>query len=419
MTPRRLAAFFFLATSTAGYAKAADWSRLRGPNGTGIVAEATPVKFTAKDQLWKTPIPGTGHGSPIVVGDRVFLQASSTDDSTRSLMCLNAKTGKVDWTKDVAAQRLGSIHKKNTTASSTPASDGERVYASVWDGSALSLYAYDLSGKELWNASLGTFTGQHGAAHSPMVFDGLVYLNLDSDSSAKLVAYDAVKGTEKWKVDRIKERASYTTPMILEENGKPAQLILGTTTAVDSYDPKTGKSNWTYTVAWDGRTKLRAVGQPLLAAGKIVTYMGEGGKGRYMVAVKPDGKGDLGAKGKVWELKDKTPYVPSALVFEDHLYYVNDTGYAGCIDAKTGEIKWYERAFFQKGVSSSPILVNGTVLAFDESGKAIAFKASPKEYEAVAESNLGEGVFASPAAAGGRLFIRSTQHLYCFGPKGS
>ena len=414
---RRLALFAFVVGCSLGLAGATDWARLRGPNGTGVVSEATPVKFTAKDQLWKTPIPGVGHGSPIIVGDRVFLQSGSADHSQRNLHCLNAKTGKLEWTKEIAGRVPEGLHKKNTGASSTPASDGERVYTTVWDGAALALYTYDLTGKELWNAPLGSFTGQLGAAHSPMVFDGLVYVNLDSDVSAKLVAYDAIKGTETWKVDRVKERASYTTPMVLEEKGKPAQLILGTTTSVDSYEPRTGKSNWSYTVVYPVK-KLRAVGQPMLAAGNIVTYMGEGGTGRYMVAVKTDGTGSLGEKGKAWELKDKTPYVPSALVYEDHLYWVNDTGFAACADAKTGEILWYSRTN-QKGISSSPILVKDTILAFDETGKAVAFKASPKEYEPLGESNLGEGVFSSPAAAGGRLFVRGTQHLFCFGPKGS
>ena len=418
MPLRHFAPLVLVAGCSLGLAGAADWTRLRGPNGTGVVTEATPVKFTAKDQLWKTPIPGSGHGSPIIVGERVFLQTSSADGDKRSLICLNAKTGKIDWSKDIAAQKPNGMHKKNTPASSTPASDGERVFTTVWDGSSLSLHAFDLTGKALWDAPLGSYSAQHGAAHSPMVFDGLVYMNVDSDSSAKLVAYDAVKGTQTWKMDRVKERASYTTPMVLEEKGKPAQLILGTTTTVDSYDPKSGKSNWSYTVVWPSGKRLRAVGQPLLAAGNIVTYMGEGGSGRYMVAVKTDGQGELGAKGKAWELNDKTPYVPSALAYEDHLYWVNDTGFAGCADAKTGKILWYSRAF-PKAVSSSPILVNGTVLAFDEAGKAVAFKASPKEYEPLGESALGEGVFSSPAAAGGRLFVRGTQHLYCFGAKGS
>jgi outer membrane protein assembly factor BamB len=416
MSLRRFAAYASVALFPLGFAGAEDWARLRGPNGTGVVAEATPVKFTAKDQLWKTAIPGVGHGSPIVVGERVFIQSSSADSKTRSLYCLGAKSGTIEWTKSVGGQKADSIHKKNTPASSTPASDGTNVYASVWDGSAITLFAYDLMGKELWNTPLGTFSGAHGAGHSPMVYDGVVYLNIDSDSSAKLVALDAKTGAEKWKADRLKERASYTTPMILEAKGKPAQVLLGTSTTVDSYDPKTGKVNWTFAVG----TKLRAVGQPILAAGNLVTYMGEGGKGRHMVSVKTDGSGDVTETGKAWELNDasKTPYVPSALAHGDHIYWVNDTGFAGCIEAKTGKIVWYERCC-SKGVSSSPILVKDVVLVFDEDGKAVAFRASPKGFEKLGESALGEAVLSSPAAAGGRLYVRGAEHLFCFGPKGS
>ena len=415
MSLRRFAAFACVAVLPLGFAGAEDWARLRGPNGTGVVAEATPVKFTAKDQLWKTAIPGVGHGSPIVVGERVFIQSSSSDSKTRSLHCLGAKSGKVEWTKSIGGQKADSMHKKNTPASSTPASDGRSVYASVWDGSALALYAYDFSGRELWTAPLGTFSGAHGAGHSPMVFDGVVYLNIDSDASARLVALDAKTGEPKWKADRLKERASYTTPMILEAKGKPVQLLLGTSTTVDSYDPKTGKVNWTCTVG----TKLRAVGQPILAAGNLVTYMGEGGKGRHMVSVKTDGSGDVTKTGKAWEISDAstTPYVPSALASGDHIYWVNDTGFAGCLDAKTGKIVWYERCC-STGVSSSPILVKDAVLVFDEAGKAVAFRASPKGLEKLGESNLGEAVLSSPAAAGGRLYVRGAEHLFCFGAKG-
>ncbi len=428
MSLRRFAASAAVALFPLGFAGAEDWARLRGPNGTGVVAEATPVKFTAKDLIWKTAIPGVGHGSPIVVGERVFLQSSSADSKTRSLYCLGAKSGKIEWSQAVGGQKADAIHKKNTPASSTPASDGKCVFASVWDGSAIALYAYDITeGKLIWRTALGAFSGAHGAGHSPMVYEGVVYLNIDSDSSAKLVAVDAKLGTEPWKADRLKERASYTTPMILEAKGKPAQLLLGTSTTVDSYDPRTGKVNWTYTVG----TKLRAVGQPILAGGNLVTYMGEGGKGRHMVSVKTDGSGDVSKTAKAWELNDasKTPYVPSALAHGDHIYWVNDTGFAGCLEAETGKIVWYERCcskgvssspiLVKEGVASSPIPVKDAILVFDEDGKAVAFRASPKGFEKLGESTLGEAVLSSPAAAGGRLFVRGAEHLFCFGPKGS
>jgi outer membrane protein assembly factor BamB len=421
MTLRRTAAGIFTAAALLATASAADWVRFRGPNGTGVVEGNIPLKFTLKDDLvWKTKIPGVGHGSPIVVKDKVFLQTSTADQTGRMLMCLDAKTGQEVWSKQVAGHKQA-MHKKNSGASSTPASDGERVFLSVWDGTAVSLMAFDFTGKELWNKPINKFTGQHGAGHSPMTHDGMVYFNFDDDVSAKLVAFDAKTGDEKWSQPRKKERASYTTPFILETSGKPAQLILGTTTTVDSYNPKTGAVNWTFNVNWAGiKAPLRAIGQPVLAAGNILTYFGEGGSGRYMVSVKPDGKGDVSGKNTAWESreKDKTPYVPSMIVLKDHIYWVNDTGFAACADAKTGKIVWYER-IFSSGVSASPILVGDTIFAIAEDGTAKAFKASPSGLEETGTSKLGEGVYASPAAAGGKLFIRGMEHLYCIGLKGS
>jgi len=420
MILRRLTAGFFATSLLFASATAADWARFRGSNGSGIAESGTPLQFTLKENLaWKLKIPGVGHGSPIVVKDKIFLQTSTPDETGRLLLCIDAKTGKELWSKQVAGQKQ-KMHKKNSGASSTPASDGERVFVSVWDGTAISLMAFDFTGKELWSKPINKFSGQHGAGHSPMVFDGMVYLNFDDDVSAKLVAFDAKTGEQKWSQPRKIERASYTTPFVLGAPGQGASLILGTTTTVDSYDPKTGKVIWSYAVKWTAGKPLRAIGQPILAGGNIVTYFGEGGSGRYMVAVKAEGKGDMSAKNTAWELreKDKTPYVPSMLAKDSHIYWVNDTGFAGCQDAKTGKIVWYER-LFSKGVSASPMLVGDTIFAIAEDGTAKAFKASPSGLEEASASQLGEGVYASPAASDGKLYIRGMEHLFCFVGKGS
>jgi outer membrane protein assembly factor BamB len=420
MILRRIAAGLIGTALLFANAAAADWARFRGTNGNGQAEAGTPLQFNVKsDLVWKTKIPGVGHGSPIVVKDKVFLQTSTPDETGRLLMCINAKTGKEEWSKQVAGHKQ-KMHKKNSGASSTPASDGERVFVSVWDGDAIALMAFDFTGKELWSKPINKYSSQHGAGHSPMSYDGMVYLNFDDDVSAKLVAFDATTGEQKWSQPRKIERASYTTPFMLGTPGQGISLILGTTTTVDSYDPKTGKVNWSYNVKWTAGKPLRAIGQPILAGGNIVTYFGEGGSGRYMVAVKPEGKGDVSTKNTAWELreKDKTPYVPSLLTKGDHIYWVNDTGFAGCQDAKTGKIVWYER-LFPKGVSASPILVGDSIIAIAEDGTAKSFKASPEGLEASGPSQLGEGIYASPAASGGKLFLRGMEHLFCFTGKGS
>lgn len=400
-------------------ADGADWARFRGPNGTGV-AEAAPVKFDLKsDVAWKVEIPGVGVGSPIVVKGKVYLQSAAETGTKRHFVCLDVATGKVAWTKDIDSPAPPGMHKKNNAGSGTPCSDGERVYAAFWVGKTVALHAFDLDGKPLWDVPLGTYVGQHGAAHSPMVFDGKVYFNLDQDGTAELIAVDAKTGKEAWRKPRAANRSSYTTPLVVEEKGKPAQLVVGSTTGIDSYDPKTGDVNWHYTIKWSGGKELRAVGQQVFAAGNIVTYCGEGGADRYMVAVKPDGKGDVSASGKAWEVsKGKTPYVPSMIVHDGHLYWVTDGGLAACAEAKTGKVLWTEK-LFEKAVSASLVLIGDTLLGVDEGGTVASFKASPKGLGEVEKSQLGQTVLASPAVADGKLFLRGGKFLFCIGGKKS
>jgi len=398
-----------LATTTI----AADWPRFRGPNGAGTSTEKVSLQFSEKELLWKTAIPGVGHSSPVIVGKNVYLQTAAKDGSTRSLLCVNAETGKITWSTNIPGHQ-GKTHKKNTTASGTPACDGERVFAGFWDGEKVSVLGFDLEGKILWTTELGTYASQHGFGHSPIIYGGLVIVNFDQDGAARLVALDAKTGKEKWSTKREAHRASYSTPILLERDGK-TELIVGTTTSIDGYEPDTGKVKWSYPIKWEsGEMPLRAVAGPVMAGDLVLLAMGDGGGSRYMVAVNPTGT----KPAKVWDTKKDSTYVPCPLIHEGYVYWVNDSGLAICAEAKTGKVQWSERVF-SKGVSASPILVNGVILAIAEDGKAIAFKASPKEIDRLPPSSVGEAVFASPAVANGRLFIRGASYLFCYGSKAS
>jgi outer membrane protein assembly factor BamB len=376
----------------------------------------TPTSFDAKKDLaWKAKLPGVGHGSPIVVGDKVFLQAAAADGGTRSLVCLSAKTGDQVWAKSLDA-KSAPTHKKNNLAASTPCSDGERVYTTVWDGTGVSLLAYDLNGERVWEKGLGSYASQHGYGNSPVAVGGLVVVNFDQDGAAELVAHDAKTGEQKWKAERKAHRATYTTPFVIEKDGKPAELVVASTTTVDGYDPATGKVNWTFTVPWPTERKFRAIGQPVLAAGNVVLATGDGDGSRTMLAVKGGGRGDVSKDGPVWRLTKGTPYVPGVLVKGDYLYWVGDDGIAGCADAKTGKVQWTDRVL-SEAVSASPLLVGDTVFVIGEAGTAAAFKADPKEPAEVTKSEVGEPVFATPAAVGGKLFVRGSTHLFCFSKK--
>ena len=400
---------------------AGDWPRFHGPNGQGI-ADGTLPKIDAKAPLWKVEVPGSkGVGSPVVTAGKVYLQAASTDGAKRTLLCYDAATGKPLWAKDQAGHTAGT-HNKNTLASSTPACDDQNVYCVWWDGEAVSLHAYDLvSGEPKWSQPIGPYKSQHGVGHSPAVYKGKVFLNFDQDDKAVMVALDAKTGKPAWSADRPPgKQACYSTPVILEQPGKPAGVVVLSTYAVDSYDPNTGKVLWHYKIEWPkGVQVLRSVGGPTFAGGLVLGSFGQGGgKGeRYMVAVKTDGSGDVTAGGMGWELRSNAPYVPSLLVKGDHVYWVFDFGSVYCAKAKTGEVvKTADRLYGGSEVTSSPILVGDKMLTISERGRVVVIKATP-ELDVESQTEIGEGVFATPAFADGRLYVRGFTHLYCFGKK--
>lgn len=392
-------------------AEAADWPRFRGPNGTGAVEGPLP-EINPTKALWKVKLPGKGVSSPIIVNGKIYLQSASLDGKTRMLLCLSAADGKPVWTKELPGDKA-KTHAKNSLASGTPACDGTQIYCQWWDGSAVSLGAYDLTGKQLWQASLGSYVSQHGPGFSPMVHNGMVFVNVDDDEHAELVAFDAKTGEKKWFAERKHVRASYPTPFILERTGKAPELILGTTTALTSYDPATGKVNWEYTMVWPkGEMPLRMIGHPVYAGGLLVVYTGDGSGSRYMAAIDPEKK----TPAKVWDLKKDTPYVPCVLVKGDRLFWVADKGLATCADAKTGKALWAERVFENSDVTASPVMVGDKIVMISEKGEVAVVKAD-KEFEEPTKVSLGEKVYSSPAVADGKVFIRGETHLFCFGKK--
>ncbi len=399
-------------TLTLTLGDAADWARFRGPNGTGVVEGKMPDIDPAAP-LWKVKIPGKGRSSPIVVDGKIYLQTAAADGKTRSLLCLSAADGSTVWAKDVPGA-TAKTHAKNSLASGTPACDGKQIYCQWYDGSGVSLYAYDLKGTEVWHASLGGYVSQHGPGFSPMTHDGLVFVNVDDDEHAELVCFDAKTGDKKWIATRKRERACYSTPFILQRPGKAPELVLGTTHAVTSYEPKTGKINWEYPMAWpkDGGMPLRVIGHPVYAGGLIVVYCGDGSGARYMAAIDPDRP----KPAKVWELRKDTPYVPCVLVKGDLLYWIADKGVATCAEAKTGKALWANRVFENADVTASPVMVGDQILMISEKGEVAVVKAA-KTFEEPALVSLGERAYSSPAVADGKVFVRGETHLFCFGKK--
>jgi outer membrane protein assembly factor BamB len=407
---------------TCAIAGAADWPRFRGPNGTGVSADKdVPIQWSEKEGiLWKTPIPGHGNSSPIVWGDRLFIQSAADDGSQRWLFCLNAVSGEILW-KQAAPGKSAHTHDKNTLASSTPATDGERVYCVFWDGKDLLLSAYDFKGDRVWNRDLGSFASEHGAGVSPIVYDGKIFLaddqgeKIDKPLPCAVMAFNAKDGTDVWKAPRPSFRACYSTPFILGDEKSKAELIVASTAGVTSYNPADGSENWNYVWTFSDHP-LRTVASPILAGGLVIANAGEGGKGRNLVALRPGGKGDVTKTNLAWQDERSYSYVPTLLASGDHLYCVNDDGFASCHVAKTGEEVWTKR--LNGKVTASPVLIDGKIYAINEDGDAYVFPASPKEYRLLATSSLGERVFSTPAVSNNRLYIRGKDNLICIGKSG-
>jgi outer membrane protein assembly factor BamB len=314
------------------------------------------------------------------------------------------------WTRSVPGAKTRK-HDFNTLATSTPATDGERVYALFWDGKGLSLHAYDMKGTPVWDRDLGPLKIDHGAGASPVVVGGKVILANEQDGSSHLLALDAKTGKPLWDTPRKPFRASFATPFVLERSGEEPELVVASTAGVAGYDPDSGAEKWSWEIKFDGKV-LRAVGSPVAGSGLVFATTGDGGGARHAVALRPGGKD--GKPSLAWENKKSLPYVPTLLTRGDHVYFVNDRGgQAGCLAAKTGEIVWTGR--LGGNMTASPILVDGKVYATSEDGNVYVFAADPAAFKLLAKNTVGEPVMATPAVADGRLFIRGKDHLFCFG----
>lgn len=416
--PRRTLLWFCLLGLGAVVAwpvRAGNWPRFRGPNGTGVAQDkGLPVTWHDQDGLlWKVALPGQGNSSPVVWGRRLFVQTASADGKERQLLCLDTRTGKTLWSH-AATGRGARTHPKNTLASATPATDGQRVYAAFWDGTDIELVACTVEGRRVWERNLGPFHSQHGPGASPVVYGDRVVLANDQDKKATLVVLDAKDGSIAWQVPRPAYRACYSAPLLRQQPGLAPELIVVSTMEVTGYDLKTGQKNWAWNWSFKGPMPLRTTSSPVLSQDTLLACSGDGGGDRHAVALRLDGAGAGTQARLLWENRKDFPYVPTPVVSAKHVYFVNDLGVAGCYALATGKQVWHERLPGAGTVLSSPILVDGRLYAATESGQVFVLAAEPT-FRLLARNSLGEPVRATPAVADGRLFIRGEQHLFCIG----
>lgn len=386
-----------------------DWPWWRGPqldNHAG--AEEIPLEWSESENvLWRTAIPGRGHSTPVLWGDRVFVTTAQAADETKRLICLDRQTGKEQWSTVIHRGGFMHIHSKNSQASATPACDGEYVYTAFMvehDGQkAIWMTAVDFEGKIVWQKSAGPFSTMHGYGSSPVLYKSLIIVAGDNGKSGFLTALERKSGRVHWRVPRP-QKYSFATPVVAQVAGR-TQVLLHGCNLVTSYDPDTGKELW------------RCRGPANSCANTIThddarVYASGGYPQKELLAIRADGSGDVSETHVVWRKGRAVCYVPTMLIDDGKLYSINDKGIGTCYNADTGDVLWQER--LSGGFSASPLLVGKRLYVSNEAGVTFVLSASDK-FEVLAKNNLGDGGFASPVAVGGKLFLRTNHALFCIG----
>ncbi|MGH9363124.1 MAG: PQQ-binding-like beta-propeller repeat protein, partial [Thermoanaerobaculia bacterium] len=412
MVARRLGAAASTVAILAGAVLAGDWPGWRGPRGDGRSDEAeAPARWGPKENIaWRVEVPGTAHSSPIVVGDALFVTTATGEgkEARRLLLRYHLAGGSLAWEREVVRAPLEGKHFKNSHASGTPASDGERVYTAFLAGRKVHVAAVGLDGRASWEATPCGFRSVHGFCSSPVLHQGLVIVNCDQDSEeAALYAFEGETGEVRWRAGRENHVRSYVTPLIAEIAGKP-RLFLSGSQCVTAYDPANGKRVW----VCDGPTE-QCVASPVFGEGLV--FITGGYPGREILAIRPDGRGDVTRSHVAWRSPKGVAYVPSPLFAGGRFYVVHDeTGVLSAYDARTGKLDWQERLGGK--FSSSLTLAAGRIYLASEDGEVHVVAPGPR-FERVALNRMGEGIFASPAVAGGRIYLRTTRALYAIGAK--
>jgi outer membrane protein assembly factor BamB len=399
---------------------AADWPAFRGPHTNGVSDErGLPVHWSATENVvWKAKLPGYGTSSPIVSGGRVFVtchtghgivKGGKVDDLRRHLLCVDRKTGAILWQATVPPKLpetpFNNYHAEHGYASSTPATDGKRVF--VFFGRT-GVLAFDFQGKQLWHVEVGTALNSWGSASSPILYKNLVLVNASVERNA-LIALDRDSGKEVWRARGIDD--SWSTPLLVEVPGGKTEVVLHVQGALLAFAPDTGAKLWECT----GVNSANGSSTPVARDGIVYVIGAATTGGRNSLAVRAGGKGDVTETRVVWKQKAGANHC-SPVLYGDYLYWIN--GQVWCLRADTGAIVFQERLYDGRNEYSSPVAADGKLYAFTRRSGAYVLAANGK-FELLSRNDLGDAsVFnASPAVSDGQLFIRSNEYLYCLGKK--
>lgn len=392
---------------TPAAAAEGDWPWWRGPGFNGVAEEqAAPVTWSETEQVaWNVPIPGRGHSSPTVVGDRIYLATADDAQQSQKVLALNRADGSLLWERTLSQGGFPSaMHPNSTHANGTVACDGERLFIAFLHHDAVTAYALDLEGEPLWERQLGAFSSKFGYAPSPTLHGSHVIIAGDNHGGGWIAAVHRQTGEIAWRKSRPAV-STYSSPVVANVAGRD-QLLISGCNKVWSYAPETGEELW----SCPGTTE--ATCGTMVWEGDLVVASG-GFPGSQTICV------DASSGREVWSNGEKC-YEQSLLLHKGHVYAITNNG-AYCWEAATGDQKW--RGRLGGKFSASPVLAGGHIYASNEAGTTYVIKADPARFELVAENRLGDEAFASPSICGGRIYLRVAEHsggsrqeqLYCIG----
>lgn len=390
------------------------WSRWRGPSGQGLV-EGSGYPDTWSDTenvIWKVKVPGRGHSSPIVWGNRIFITTAAEDGASRSILCYQRSDGKLLWQADAPAAPAEKLYAKNSYASASVSTDGERVYA--YFGNA-GLMAVDFDGKQVWHVSFGTITLYHGPGGSPLLYKDRLILYQEQRLMGRgtttdpgfIVAIDKSTGRELWRQIR-NSQPGWGTPIAVQV-GDHTEIIVSSSRRIDAYDPETGKLLW-----YSSGNTVEVIPTPVVGHGMIYACSGRAGP---TIAVRPGGSGDVTETHVAWTTPKGSSFVPSPLLLGDYLYTVNDmVSIASCHNAKSGEFIGQLRLgeAIREGFSASPVAAGGKVFFTNDDGDTFVLSPAP-DFKLLHVNRLGERTLATPALVDGMWYFRTQEHLICIG----
>jgi len=388
-------------------AAAGDWPWWRGPtlNNAAAAGQNPPLKWSPTENvLWQVKLPGRGHGSPCIVGKRIFLPSADPDKQTIWLLCLDRDSGQRLWQTPVWQGALPKVHKNNSHASATPACDGERIFFPYQTDKDVRVAAVDLDGEVVFNEPVGLYTSVQGYSASPALYKSAVIVPTDGDDKKpnKLTALHRKTGRVAWRVPRPDNREGYASPLVARVAGRDQLFMVGPD-RTRGYDPENGALLW----ECDGPTQYNAA---TVAFGRDMVYATGGYPGKALLGIRADGSGDVTGTHLVWKSDKKAGYVPSPLISNGLVYAISDVGLMRCYDAASGEVVWekdLDAPFY-----SSPVLAAGRIYVFDQEQKGYVVKTG-RSFELLAENSLSDGVFATPVICGGRIYLRTLGDLYC------